>query len=58
MRTIRGWLLRLRSSFGGQRQDRDLADQLESYLQFQIDYNLRAGMSPESGWRWGQAPRR
>ena len=51
MRTIRAWLLRLRSSFGEQRQDGDLTHELESHLQFHIDDNLRAGMSPEEARR-------
>ncbi|MGH7193873.1 MAG: ABC transporter permease, partial [Candidatus Saccharimonadales bacterium] len=43
--------MRLRSSFGRQRRDHDLADELESHLQFHIDDNLRTGMSPKEARR-------
>ena len=51
MRTIRAWLLRIRGVFNKQRIDRDLAAELESHLQFHIDDNLRAGMSPKEARR-------
>ena len=51
MRTIRAWLSRLGDVFNRHRTDRDLATELESHLQFHIDDNLRAGMSPEEARR-------
>jgi putative ABC transport system permease protein len=46
MRKIRASLLRLLGTFAGSRRERELADELESHLQFHVDDNIRAGMSP------------
>lgn len=51
MRTIRAWLSRFGDVFNRHRTDRDLAAELESHLQFHIDDNLCAGMSPEEARR-------
>src|SRR5467141_4382712 len=45
MKWLRGWLLRLGGIFGRERQERDLATELESHLQMHIEDNLRAGMN-------------
>src|SRR5580704_7467176 len=51
MRTLRSWLSRLGGLFDRQRSDRELAAELDSHLQFHIDDNLRAGMSPKEARR-------
>ena len=51
MRALRTWLARFRGLFAKQRRDRELAAELESHLQMQIDDNLRAGMPPEEARR-------
>jgi putative ABC transport system permease protein len=51
MRTIRGFLVRLNGLFGKESKDRDLAEELETHLQMQIEDNIRAGMAPEQARR-------
>jgi hypothetical protein len=51
MRTFRAWLSRLAGIFDKDKRDRELADELESHLQFHTDENLRRGMSPEEARR-------
>jgi predicted permease len=51
MRPLRAWLRRLASVCGGDRRDRELADELESHIQLHIDDNVRAGMSPTEARR-------
>jgi macrolide transport system ATP-binding/permease protein len=51
MRTIRAFLFRLGGLFFQRRRDRELAEEIESNLQFHIEDNLRAGMSPEDARR-------
>jgi predicted permease len=51
LRRIRAWVLRFGGLFRKQRADRDLADEIESNLQFHIDDNLRRGMSPQEARR-------
>jgi putative ABC transport system permease protein len=51
MGSLRSFLARLAGVFTGSRRERDLADELESHLQFHIDDNLRRGMSPEEARR-------
>jgi len=46
MRSVRGWFFRLAGLFNKQRQEREMAHELESHLQLHIDDNLRAGMTP------------
>ena len=43
---LRAWCLRMAGMFGRQRRERELAEELESHLQFHIEDNLRAGMPP------------
>ncbi|MBL0158464.1 MAG: ABC transporter permease [Bryobacterales bacterium] len=51
MRPLRAFLMRLTGLFGKERQDRELAEEIESHLQLQIDDNLRAGMDPAEARR-------
>jgi len=51
MRGLRGFLLRLVGSFRKERNDRELADEMESHLQMHIDDNLRSGMSAQEARR-------
>ena len=51
MRSLRAWGLRFTGFFGKERKDRELAEELESHLQMQIEDNLRAGMSPQEARR-------
>ena len=51
MRSLRVWLLRLAGSFGRERPDQELADELEAHLLLHIDDNLRRGMSLEQAER-------
>jgi predicted permease len=47
VKAIRAFWSRLGGSFAGQRLERELAEELESHLQMQIEDNLRAGMTGE-----------
>jgi putative ABC transport system permease protein len=51
VRTLRGWLVRWGGLFGKRRQDRELADELESHVQMHIEENLGRGMTPEEARR-------
>jgi predicted permease len=51
LRQLRGWLMRLFSIFNRKRREQEFAEELESHLAFQIEDNLRAGMSPEEARR-------
>ena len=51
MRTLRSLCIRLASLFRRERRDEELAAELESHLQFQIEDNLCAGMTPEEARR-------
>jgi putative ABC transport system permease protein len=51
MRQIRAWLMRIAGLFHTARRDRELAEEIESHLQFHIDDNLRAGMRPAEARR-------
>ena len=51
MRKLRGWLVRWGSLFGKTRQERELAEELESHLQMHIEENLRRGMTPAEARR-------
>src|SRR5690348_10328931 len=46
MRKLRALLVRLAGMVCKQRRERELAQELESNLQFHIEDNLRAGMTP------------
>jgi hypothetical protein len=74
MRAVRVFLSRLRGLAGKARKDRELAEELASHLQMQIEDNLRCGTSatlhgssavvrgtlwsPCSRWPWASAPPR
>jgi len=51
MRAIRAFLLRLSGLLDKERSDRELAEEMESHLQMQIEDNLRAGMTPDEARR-------
>jgi predicted permease len=51
MNTLRGFWKRILGVFNKRHRDADLAAELDSHLQFHIDDNLRAGMSPEEARR-------
>ena len=51
MRVLRSLFSRLACLFARHRRDRELADELESHLEFHVDDNLRRGMSPEEARR-------
>jgi putative ABC transport system permease protein len=51
MKLLRAWLVRFGGLFGKARRERELAQELESNLQFHIEDNLRAGMTPEQARR-------
>jgi len=46
MRTLRKWAVRLQFFFNRNRQERDLADEIQANLALHIDENMRAGMLP------------
>jgi putative ABC transport system permease protein len=50
-RRLRAWLVRLAGLPGRGARDRELAEELESHLQMQIDDHVRAGMSPQEARR-------
>ncbi|MGH9520947.1 MAG: permease prefix domain 1-containing protein, partial [Terriglobales bacterium] len=51
MKQLRIVVRRVAGLFGKQQRDRDLADEIESNLQFHIADNVRAGMTPEEARR-------
>ena len=51
MRELRAWLVRWGGMFGRERREQELAEELESHVQFHIEDNIRAGMSPEEARR-------
>src|SRR6185312_8253322 len=51
MRKVRAWVMRFGGMFGRERRERQLAEELESNLQFHIEDNLSAGMTPEEARR-------
>src|ERR1700680_2038308 len=46
MSSLRAWCFRFTGLFNKEQKDRELTDELDSHLQFHIEDNLRAGMSP------------
>ncbi|HEV7890467.1 MAG TPA: ABC transporter permease [Pyrinomonadaceae bacterium] len=51
LRRLRAWVVRLGGLFDKGRRDRELAEELETHLQMQVEDNLRSGMSPEEARR-------
>lgn len=51
MSILRRWIARLRGLVAGERQDRELAEEMETHLQMQIEGNLRRGMPLEAARR-------
>jgi predicted permease len=48
---VRAWFVRIGGLWGKEQRDRDLAAELESHVEMQIDDNLRAGMTQEEARR-------
>jgi predicted permease len=51
MRSARAWLLRLTALFGRDRQEQELAQEMQSHLEMHVEDNLRAGMRGEEARR-------
>ncbi len=51
MKRLRAWMFRLGGLIRTERQEQELADEMESHLQFHIEDNLRRGMTPEQARR-------
>jgi putative ABC transport system permease protein len=51
IRTLRRTWNRLRGSFSGRHQDRDLAEELEAHIQLMTDEYIRRGLAPEDARR-------
>jgi hypothetical protein len=51
MKAIRALLIRLSAPFNKERSERELAAELESHLQMQVEENLRHGMTPQQARR-------
>ena len=49
MKRLRAWMFRLGGLFHRERQEQELAAEMESHLQMQIEDNLRSGMAPGTG---------
>jgi predicted permease len=51
LRRLRAWVVRLGGLFDKERRERELAEELESHRQMQVEANLRSGMTPEEARR-------
>ena len=51
MRRMRAWLVRLTDPFNKRRREQELADEIETNLELQIEDNIRAGMAPDEARR-------
>src|SRR4051794_7465523 len=51
LRRLRAWAVRLGGLFDKERRDHELAEELESHIQMQVEDNLRSGMTPEEARR-------
>ena len=51
MKWLRAWIFRLAGLFHRDRQEQELADEMESHVQMHIEDNLRYGMTPEQARR-------
>ena len=51
MKRLRALMMRLAGVFGGAKRERELAEELDSHLQMNIDDNLRAGMTQQEARR-------
>jgi macrolide transport system ATP-binding/permease protein len=54
MRLLLAWIRRLKGLSGSSIRERELADELESHIQMQVDDNIRAGMSLQNARRDAQ----
>ena len=51
MKQLRAWIVRLAGVFSKRRREQEIADEIESHLQMQMDDNLRAGMTRDEARR-------
>ena len=51
MKRLRAWIFRLGGLLRTERQEKELADEMESHLQMHIEDSLRSGMTPEQACR-------
>lgn len=51
MRRLRAWLIRLASVFRTGHREQEMAEELESHLEMQIEDNRRSGMTPQEARR-------
>lgn len=51
MKWLRAWMFRFGGLFRTERQEQELAAEMDSHLQFHIEDNLRSGMTPEQARR-------
>src|SRR6266568_2885166 len=51
VRTLRSWLVRLSNLFKKDHRECELADEMESNLEMQIEDNIRSGMTPQEARR-------
>lgn len=51
MRQMRAWFMRFRSLFSRSHHERELADEVASTIELEIDANIRAGMTPAEARR-------
>jgi predicted permease len=51
VRGLRGFFARIAGMFGRTRQERELAEELDSHIQMHVDDAVRAGMTPEEARR-------
>ncbi len=51
MKSVRGFVARVAGLFGRSRQEREMAEELESHIQMHVDDAVRAGMAPEEARR-------
>ncbi|HKG20863.1 MAG TPA: permease prefix domain 1-containing protein, partial [Blastocatellia bacterium] len=51
IRRMRGWVVRAGELLGGEKREREFAEEIESHLQMHIEDNVRAGQSAEEARR-------
>jgi putative ABC transport system permease protein len=51
VRTLRGWIVRLKALASHRRREQEMTDELESHLALHVDHNLQIGMTPDEARR-------